>query len=220
MISVDVDSARTNMLLNQVRACEVLDLHVLELLRVVPRERFVPDPYRNLAFADQMLPIGHGQVMFSPMCEGRFLQALAVRPSDKVLEVGTGTGYMAALLSKVARSVMTIDIFEDFVASARQRLTRGGYGNVEVLLGDAALGWPTAGPYDVILVTGSLPILPPAYVNQLNPGGRLGVIIGHGPAMQAQVLTVRTSKGIHVSSLFETEVPPLLNAPQPDSFVF
>lgn len=220
MVSLDLDSARSNMLVNQIRAWEVLNPEILDTIAAVPRERFVPDRFRHLAFADELLPIGHGQVMFAPKYEGRFLQALDIQAADRVLEIGTGTGYMAALLGRRARQVVSVELYEDFVAGATQRLRGQGYQNVRVVLGDGCDGWPQEGPYDVMLVTGSLPTLPESLLSQLKPGGRLGVIVGQSPVMQAQVITKTASGSPATSNLFEADLPPLVNAVAPDPFEF
>ena len=212
MASLDTDAARGNMLINQIRAWDVLDPDTLEILRTVPRERFVAESMRHLAFADEMIPIGHGQVMFSPKYEGRFLQALRLTADDQVLEVGTGSGYMAALLATRARAVVTVDIYDEFCDAAARRLQAQNFRNVRVEQADGSLGYPAAGPYDVILVTGSMPVLAQEFLSQLRPGGRLGVILGESPVMVAQVITITSAGEQRVELLFDTDLPPLINA--------
>ena len=181
MQAIDLEQARTNMIINQVRAWEVLDEHVLATLRQVPREQFVAPQHRALAFADMMLPLGDGEVMFAPKYEARFLQGLAPRPHDRVLEVGTGSGYMAALLAACAGRVTSVDINAGFVEQAGARLRTLGFDNVALATGDASAGWPQAGPYDVVMISGSLPVFPEELRDQVKPGGRIGVVIGSEP---------------------------------------
>lgn len=219
-MSANLDVARTNMVLNQLKCGDVLDPGTLDLLSRVPRERFVPQKYVDLAFADEMLPLGHGQVMFPPLYEGRFLQALAVKPGDRVLDVGTGSGYFAALLARASGAeVVSVDIFPDFVRAAEERLRDNGVQNVRLETGDASRDWPDGGPFDVVMISAGLPWLPPEWVDRLALGGRMGVIVGQSPAMTAQVM-VRGEAGVRTEWLFETDVPELLNAPRDQAFEF
>jgi protein-L-isoaspartate(D-aspartate) O-methyltransferase len=217
---IDVQSARRQMIEQQVRAWDVLDLRVLAAMERVPREAFVPADYRDLAFADMNVPLGEGQSMLAPKVEGRILQALAVTPADRVLEVGTGSGYMTALLASLAAHVYTVDIVPEFTEAAATKLRSHGIHNVTVETGDAARGWDKHSPYDVIVVTGSLPVLPPAFQNSLQPGGRLFVVVGEPPIMEARLVTC-ISRGVFNSmDVFETCISPLRNALQPERFVF
>ncbi len=213
---MDFERARVNMVEQQVRTWEVLDQRVLDAMSDVPREAFVPQAYRNLAFADISIPLGHGQVMMSPKVEGRLLQALASTTADRVLEVGTGSGYLTALLARLAREIVSVDIYDDFVASASTRLGKLGYGNVRLEAGDALHGWSAGAPWDVIAVTGSVPELALAFGEQLAPGGRLFIVVGEAPVMDARLVTRLGAAEWRTESLFETDLPPLIGArPRP-----
>lgn len=220
MNSPDLGAARFNMLLNQVRAWDVSDERVLGLLADMPREAFVPPAYRNLAYADLMLPIGHGQVMLAPKIEGRFLQALNLKESDVVLEVGAGSGYMAALMARLAAFVTTVDVFAELAESAALHLAEAGLRNVRVETGNAAEGWPDHGPYDAIMISGAVPALPQAFLNSLRTGGRLAAIIGRRPAMQAVLITRTGEADWHRQVLFETDAPMLLHVRAAAAFEF
>ncbi|MGD8925794.1 MAG: protein-L-isoaspartate O-methyltransferase [Thioalkalispiraceae bacterium] len=215
---MNTELARANMIEQQIRPWEVLDDKVLHLIADVPREEFVPAGLHNLAFADMNIPLGHGEVMMSPKIEARMLQALAIQPTDTVLEIGTGSGYVTALLAKLARHVYSVDIHEDFVNQVKTRLHDDGILNVTLEIGDAAQGWPQHGPYDVIAVTGSLPLLPRDIQESLAVGGRLFVIVGDSPVMEARLITRTGPASFESQDLFETDLPPLRNAPQPDRF--
>ncbi len=214
---MDMEQARFNMVEQQVRPWEVLDQQVLDLLGVVAREEFLPEAYRELAYADLEIPIGHGQMMLPPRVQGRALQALEVKPSDRALEIGTGTGYLTALLARLAHQVVSVEINPELAEQAAANLASAGCTNATVETGDGSRGWPDRGPYDVILVSGALPRLPDELRQQLRPGGRLFAVVGREPAMEA-VLVVRTGdRQWSEQTLFETVVPPLssnLDAPQ------
>jgi protein-L-isoaspartate(D-aspartate) O-methyltransferase len=216
----DFERARFNMVEQQIRTWEVLDQRVLDLLFRLRREDFVPPQYRALAFADMEIPIGHGERMLQPKVEARMLQELGVAPSDRVLEVGTGSGYMTALLASVAAHVYSVDIHEDFIRAAAERLARSGISNVTLETGDAARGWDAHGPYDAIVLTGSVPVLPPAFKASLKTGGRLIAVTGEPPVMEAQLVTAVEAGAYNTITLFETCIAPLKNAVQPDKFVF
>ncbi|MCX7174904.1 MAG: protein-L-isoaspartate O-methyltransferase [Proteobacteria bacterium] len=217
---MNLEQARFNMIEQQIRPWEVSDQGVLDLLFVVKREEFVPQAYRLLAFADIEIPLGHDACMLPPRIEAHALQALHVGKTDKVLEIGSGSGYMAALLAAHASHVWSVDIVPELTEMARANLKRQDIGNVTLETGDAVLGWPAHGPYDVIMVSGSVPFVPPELLAQLRVGGRLFAIVGETPAMQAQLI-VRTGDDAYTSaSLFETVVPALANAPQPARFAF
>ncbi|NJD26111.1 MAG: protein-L-isoaspartate O-methyltransferase [Betaproteobacteria bacterium] len=206
---MNIEQARFNMIEQQIRPWDVLDPKVLDLLFVVKREDFVPAAYRNLAFADLEIPIGSGQVMLAPRVEARLLQELGIRKTDKVLEIGTGSGYMAALLAAAADHVVTIESRPEIADFARQNLERAGVTNVTVETGDGAQGWSHRGPYDAIVVSGSLPELPAALLKQLRVGGRLAAIVGEAPVMEAQLVTCTAEGTFHTVNLFETVVPAL-----------
>ena len=215
-----VELARFNMVEQQVRPWDVLDTQILDLLQAMPREAFVPNGYENVAYADIDIPIAHGEVMLAPKYVGRMLQALNLHETDVALEVGCGTGYATALLGKACREVFSVDIHQDFVATSAANLKTQGIANVTLECGDAAQGWDAHGPYDVIFVSGSSPILPEAFKKSLNRGGRLVAIIGDGPVMQATLITRSAIDEWREERLFETEIKPLVNAAKPNRFVF
>ena len=215
---MDFETARYNMVEQQVRPWEVLDQAVLDRLSAIPRERFVPDDYLRLAYADTRIPLGEGDVMMPPREEARLLQALALTPRDHLLEVGTGSGYLAALAAGLARRVTTIEISPERMARAERSLA--DYDNVEVIEGDAVQGWEANAPYDAIAVTGSLPVLEDAFLRQLKPGGRLFVVVGEAPAMEARLVTRIGAADWATESLFETVLPPLAGAKRPNRFEF
>lgn len=216
---IDVASARRQMIEQQVRAWEVLDQRVLETMNRVPREEFAPPAYRELAFADLRVPLGHGQSMLPPKLEGRILQSLEILPEDRVLEVGTGSGFFAACLGALSRSVRSIDIYPEFVAMARANLRRAGVHNVAVETLDA-MTLSADGAYDVIALTGSLPVYDARFERALAAGGRLFAVVGTGPVMEAQRITRTGPEEWLRETLFETSVEPLVHAPRPPRFVF
>jgi protein-L-isoaspartate(D-aspartate) O-methyltransferase len=198
----------------------VLDQDVLDLLYVVPREEFVPPQHRALAFSDLELPIGEGERMWQPKLEARVLQELAPRKSDRVLEVGTGSGYLTALLAHRAAHVFSVEINPRLAAFGRANLERHGADNVTLETGDAARGWARHAPYDVIVLTGSTPVLPRAFLEQLAPGGRLFAVVGEAPAMRARLITCSAPGAWRSADLFETVIAPLANAEHPPRFRF
>ena len=217
---MNLEQARTNMVEQQIRTWEVLDQDVLDLLYVVPREEFVPAKHRALAFSDLEIPLGEGQRMWQPKMEARILQELNVRKTERVLEVGTGSGYFAGLLSHRAAHVVSVEISPTLAAFGRANLERHGADNVTLEIGDAAHGWPASAPYDVIVLTGSTPLLPNSLLEQLAPGGRLFAVVGEAPAMSAR-LVMGTGPGAWRSvDLFETVIAPLVNAERPSRFRF
>lgn len=220
MVDMNLEQARHNMIEQQIRPWEVMDDQVLDLIRRTPREDFVPPQYRNLAFTDMMVPLGHGQAMMPPRLEARMLQALAVQPDESVLEIGTGSGYVTALLAQLARHVYSVEIVPELKQAAEQRLAARGLTNVTLDEGDAAAGWPRRGSYDAIAVTGSLPMLVPELAQELNVGGRLFVVVGEAPAMTALLITRLGKDEWAQEDLFETVLPPLQNAAQPQRFMF
>jgi protein-L-isoaspartate(D-aspartate) O-methyltransferase len=216
----DLERARFNMIEQQIRPWDVLDQRVLDLLFKVAREKFVPPQYRSLAFVDMEIPIGRGATMLQPKMEARMLQELAVRPSDSILEVGTGSGYMTALLASLGRQVHSVDIVPEFTQAAAPRLSNHGISNVTLETGDAASGWARHAPYDAIVLTGSVPILHDAFQKSLNTGGRLLAIVGEAPVMEARLVTCVAPGAYCAVGLFETCIAALRNAPQPERFVF
>jgi protein-L-isoaspartate(D-aspartate) O-methyltransferase len=218
---MDLEQARTNMVEQQIRTWEVLDQDVLDLLYAVPREEFVPPRHRSLAFIDMQIPLDEGsERMWEPKLEARVLQELLVSKADRVLEVGTGSGYFAALLAHRAAQVYSVEISPKLAAFARENLERHGASNVTLEQGDAARGWARHAPYHVIVLTGSTPVLPHAFMEQLEVGGRLFAIVGEAPVMSARLITRTSAQAFHTVDLFETVVAPLANAEQPARFRF
>ncbi len=222
---LDIEQARYNMVEQQVRTWDVLDPSVLDLLFIVKREHFVPPAYRALAFADMEVPLrvddwDSGESMWAPKMEARILQELAIKSHERVLEIGTGSGYMAALLAHKADDVISVEIEPKLRAFGESNLRRAGVHNVRVLLADGSAGMGADAAYDVIVVTGSLPIVTPAMTDQLRVGGRLAAVVGEEPAMVAQIITRVTQDGYDTLNLFETHVKPVRNAPRPSSFRF
>lgn len=221
--ALDFNQARFNMVEQQIRTWDVLDKDVLDLLFAVKREDFVPPAYRSLAFADIEIPLGHGQCMMTPKIEARIVQDLAIQPTDRVLEIGTGSGYLTALLARRAAQVVSIEYFADLSESARAKLAAAGVHNVELKVGDAAQGQRDvigATPYDIIVITGSLPVLPTAFTDALNPDGRLFVVTGDVPVMHAAVVSKTDTGQLQRTEVFETVLTPLIHAAEPERFEF
>lgn len=219
MSELNFEQARFNMVEQQIRPWEVLDPRVLEVFSRVPREEFVPRRYRALAFADLRIPLGRGQSMMRPVEEGRLLQALDLVATDTVLEVGTGSGFLTACLASLCEHVHSVEIFEDFSVTARDSLGRQGIENVMLEVGDAAAGWTTETHFDAIAVTGSMTRLAETYKRMLKGGGRLFVVTGDSPAMEARLLTRVGDEAWSEERLFETDLQPLLHAERKPSFV-
>ena len=207
----------------QIRTWEVLDQEVLDLLYVVPREDFVPAQHRALAFSDLEIPLEEGkgaQRMWQPKLEARVLQELMIKRTDRVLEVGTGSGYLTALIAHRAAHVYSVEIKPALAGFGRSNLERHGSDNVTLEIGDAARGWPRHAPYDVVVLTGSTPVLPRSLLDELAPGGRLFAVVGESPAMSAR-LVISTGPGASRSvDLFETVIAPLANAEHAPRFQF
>ena len=216
---MNTDFARQQMIDQQVRAWSVLDANVLAALKAVPRELFVPEVFRSLAFADTEIPLGHDQRMMTPTIEGRLLQALQLAPGDKVLEIGTGSGFLTAVLAKLSATVTSIDIHDDFLDAAKRRFDENGIENIELLKMDGTKSLPD-GTFDAIAVTGSMQVLDPRLKNALNPGGRLFVVLGDAPAMTATRITRTDANEWRSDTLFETDLPPLVNGALPPQFSF
>lgn len=214
---MNIEAARSQMLGQQVRAWEVLDSRVLSTLGKTPREAFVPERYRDLAFADTEIPLGHEQFMMTPQVEGRVLQALQVTSIDEVLEIGTGSGYLAACLGKLGASVTSIDIFPEFVEAAVEKLAAQRIRNVTLRTADAAT-FDNSEKYDVVAVTASVPMLTDQLVQFLRPHGRMFVVVGRAPIMEARLITMQTDGSQRVESLFETVLAPMLNWDIPEVF--
>jgi protein-L-isoaspartate(D-aspartate) O-methyltransferase len=217
---MNFERARFNMVEQQVRTWEVLDSKVLDLLENVHREDFVPVRYRKLAFADLSIPLAMGQSMMCPKVEGRMLQALDLKKDDSVLEIGTGSGFITACLSILARHVVSVELFEELYLEAEIRLRDKQKQNVDLCVGDVMTGWQPERPHDVVVVTGSVPVVPGYFRDWVNPGGRMFVVVGESPAMEARVLTRAGFNDWHEESLFETDLPRLVNATPPAGFDF
>ncbi|MDR5736398.1 MULTISPECIES: protein-L-isoaspartate O-methyltransferase [unclassified Caballeronia] len=217
---MNIEQARFNMIEQQIRPWDVLDQDVLNLLSVVKRENFVPAAYRNIAFADLEVPLPGGERMLAPKIEARVLQELAVKKTETVLEIGAGSGYMAALLAHRGRSVTTVEISPELAEFAKQNLAANGVTNAQVMEGDGSRGWNEGAPYDVICVSGGLPIMPQEFLEQLSIGGRIAAFVGAAPVMKAQIITRVDEKQFRVSDVFETLVAPLKNALHPSPFRF
>jgi protein-L-isoaspartate(D-aspartate) O-methyltransferase len=217
---MNLEQARSNMVEQQIRTWEVLDQEVLDLLYLVPREEFVAPEHRELAFSDLELPLPEGEHMWTPKMEARVLQELAPKKQDLVLEVGTGSGYLTALLAHRAGHVHSVEIKPKLAELGRRNLARHGVDNVTLHAGDAARGWPRQAPYDVIVLTGSTPVLPQDLLDSLAPGGRLFAVVGEAPAMAARLVTCTAPGACRSADLFETVIAPLANAAQPPRFRF
>lgn len=222
---MDFEKARFNMVEQQIRPWNVLDQSVLDLIGRVRREDFVAPELRDMAFSDLELPIringrNTGEVMLAPKVEARMLQELALKSHDHVLEIGTGSGYMTALLASKAETVTSVDINADISAFAQANLKRAGIGNVKLIVGDAAAGFSGGGSYDAIILTGAVPVLADAFRNLLKIGGRLMAIVGEEPVQNTVLITRVSERDFAERILFETLTRPLVNAPQPERFHF
>jgi protein-L-isoaspartate(D-aspartate) O-methyltransferase len=217
---MNLEQARFNMVEQQIRTWEVLDQDVLDLLLIIKREEFVPAAWRKLAFADVEIPLGHNATMFSPKIEAHALQGLQLKRHEKVLEIGAGSGHMAALLAAHAAHVWSMELVPELAAMARENLARHGVSNVTVETGDGLAGLTAHAPYDAIMVSGALASVPQVLLDQLKVGGRLFAIVGEAPVMTAQVITRAAEDGYRTVNLFETQAEPLANAPASAKFSF
>lgn len=215
---MNLDQARFFMVEQQIRPWDVLDPKILDLIMDIPRHLFVEAGNEELAYSDIELPIGHEQSMMAPKVESRLLQALDIDKNDSVLEIGTGSGYLTALMANLGKSVTSVELYEDILATANPRLA--SYQNIELACGDAANGWDDGKKYDAIVLTGSTPAVPQSYKEQLNLGGRLAIITGDAPAMTAQVITRISDQEWETETLFETVLTPLINASSSIAFKF
>lgn len=216
---MNIDYARRQMVNQQVRGWNVYDEDVLGVLQEMPRERFVPAEYASIAFADMEIPLGHGQHMMTPTLEGRVLQALGLQGNERVLEIGTGSGFLTACLARLSRHVTSVDIFEDFLETAETQLAHAGLSNVELLPMNAMQALPD-GQFDAIAVTGSLQSFDPRFVDALSPDGRLFVVVGDAPAMEAKLVERTEQHEWQSISLFETTLAPLADGTKPPQFSF
>ena len=221
---MNIEKARFNMIEQQIRPWDVLSLDILDLLVVVKREAFVPAAYKDMAFFDTEIPLPGGQNMLAPRCEARLLQEANIKKHENVLEIGAGSGYMAALLAHRARHVTTLEIEPALKELAEKNLKNYGVTNADVVLADGAKGWSGnsqhSGPFDVIIVSGSLPVLPSTMLEQIKTGGRILAIIGEEPVMTAQIVTRLSDTEYETVKLFETSATPLRNAMTPSHFTF
>lgn len=217
---MDFEQARFNMVEQQIRPWDVLDLRVLDLLSVVKREDFVPEALRNLAFVDTPLPLGNGAFLLPPRLEARLVQELRLQPTDRVLEIGTATGYITALLAKSSQQVYSVDINPDMTTQARRNLQKAGIGNATLSTGDGLLGLTANAPYNAIVLTGSVTAVPEALKAQLAIGGRLVAIVGHEPAMSLTIVTRVSETEYHTFKQVETNCPPLVGGTVAPAFVF
>ncbi len=217
---MNFEQARSNMIEQQIKPWNVPNQSVLDLISEIHREDFMPDQYKRLALADTRIPLAHGQVTMTPKVEARLLQALEIKPEDEILEIGTGCAYLTALLAKSGHHVLSIDIHPEFTEEARVKLQQHDIHNVTLESGDAVHGWQQSSPYDVIVFTGSVPFLEDCIQQQLKPGGRLCVITGQSPAMEARLITRISENDWYDKVLFETDLPELEGAVQVEPFKF
>ncbi len=220
MTSPNMEQARFNMVEQQIRPWDVADTRVLEIIQTVPRENFIPHAYKGLSFADTEIPIGDGQHMMEPKMEARMLQALAIKPSDQILEIGTGSGFITACLAKLGNHVVSYDTHESLTERAREKLALAGVHNVQLHTANALTHKPSATTYDAIAVTGSLPELDEELQQLLSPGGRMFVVIGQLPVMQAMLITRDADDQFRQSVLFETDLQTLEGVLEGSRFVF
>ena len=219
-MSMNFDQARFNMVEQQIRPWEVLDAKVLELLEHTHREDFVPVRYRKMAFSDMAIPLDHDQSMMKPVIEGRLLQALELQADETVLEIGTGSGFITACLAQMAKCVVTVDYHEQFSKDAAAKLKEMELDNVEFETGDVMTGWQPEQAHDVLVVTGSVEDVPDHFRGWVNPGGRMFIICGESPAMEAKLLTKLNATEWREESLFETDLARLINAEKAPEFEF
>jgi len=219
-MSMNFDEARFNMVEQQIRPWEVLDSRVLSLLETVHREDFVPVRYRKLAFADIAVPLECGQFMMRPKIEARMLQALNLREDETVLEIGTGSGFTTACLAALSKHVVSVELFQELHEEASRKLQDNKVSNVELFVGDVMGGWQPEQAHDVLVVTGSVSEVPEQFRGWVNPGGRMFVVTGDSPAMEARLLTRLTVTEWAEESLLETDLPRLVNADSPPEFEF
>lgn len=217
---MNIEQARFNMIEQQIRPWNVLDQDVLDALHVVKREQYVPAACASLAFADTEIPLGNGATMLNPKIEARILQDLQIKKHENVLEIGAGSGYMAALLANKARHVTAVEINTALKEMAQQNLAKANVTNVTVELGNGSEGWTTGAPFDVIVISGALEVLPEVFKKQLKVGGRIAAIVGVAPVMQCVIITRVAEAAWDTVQVFETNIKALAAAPQPSHFEF
>lgn len=214
------EQARFNMIEQQIRPWNVLDTSVLELLKIVKRENFLPVHLQALAFMDTELPLPDGALMLTPKIEARIVQEVAIRKHENILIVGAGTGYLPALLAFHARHVICVESSQAVFSAAQANLQREGVANVNIVEGNASKGWSTDAPYDVIVLSGSVPSLPEQFKSELKVGGRLFAIVGSAPVMTASLTTRLSATEFESKALFDTSVPAMANAERVSAFSF
>lgn len=219
-MNMNFEQARFNMVEQQIRPWEVLDGKVLDLLETIQREDFVPVRYRKLAFSDIAIPLECGEVMMRPKIEARVLQALELQEDETVLEIGTGSGFLTACLAALAKRVVSVEIHHELLHEAAIKLKDKQVVNAELFEGDVMRGWQPEQAHDVVVVTGSVPVVPEAFLGWVNPGGRMIVVRGESPAMEALLMTRLDVTEWSVESLFETDLPPLVHSEQAPAFSF
>ena len=217
---LNVEQARFNMIEQQIRPCDISDERVLDLLKHIRREHFVPSDMKQMSFVDMEVPLGYGETMWRPELEARVLQEMSLSSNDVVLEVGTGSGYLTALLSALAGHVTSVEIVPQLNAVASQNLAAVRRDNITLEVGDASHGWGGDAKYDAIILTGSTPVLPEEFQNRLNVGGRLFAIVGDAPLMHAKLITCIAPNTFETNNILETCVAPLQHAQQPIRFKF
>lgn len=217
---MNLEQARTNMIDQQIRSWEVLDSRVLDVMREVPREEFVPTRHRKLAFSDLRIPLGHDQIMMKPVEQGRLLQGLALAEGESVLEIGTGSGFLTACLAKMTGNVTSIEILEEIAEQAETNLEAGDIEGVQLKIGDVLEAGFDDNEFDAIVVAASIASIPDQFVRWLRPGGRLFIVRGQSPAMEALVVTRSESGRLSEQSLFDTDLPRLIGAEDAPAFNF
>lgn len=215
-----IENATINMIKQQLRTNEILDTHILNLFESVPRHEFVPTNKRDFAYSDARIPLAHGQQMWTPEEEGKLLQALQLKGHETLLLVGTGSGYLTALLSRLVKHVISVDCFEDFSADAKRKVKNLGYDNIEFVTADASHGLLDKAPYDVVIMTGAIKAITQTLALQIVPGGKLFAIVGEDPIMCGNLLTLNHQGQWHESLVFETNTPALIDKLQHKDFVF
>ncbi len=219
-LSMSREIALNNMITQQLRTGDVLDASILELYQTLPRETFLPVQYQAFAYSDMQIPLNHNQRMLTPLEEGKVLQALALTGNETVLEVGTGTGFLTALLSRLCKKVISIDCFADMTAMARQNLAAHQCTNVELITGDACNGWLDLAPFDAIVFTGAIESITQTHRLQVLPGGKLFAIVGKEPVMEGQLHSLDHADNWQHQVIFDTNIPPLINKLKHKDFVF
>jgi protein-L-isoaspartate(D-aspartate) O-methyltransferase len=217
---MNFEQARLNMVEQQIRTWEVLDQTVLDSITAIPRDEFVPELYRKLAYSDTCIPLGYDEAMMTPKLEARIVQTLNLAPSDRVLEIGTGSGYLTALLANIGSQVTSVELRETLLESAKLRLEKHGFSNIAFEQGDGINGWKAREPFEAIVLTGSIAVMRPAIERQLTIGGRMFVVVGSSPVMEARLITRVGENEFTHESLFETDLKPLVGGEATAQFRF